>query len=358
MARTFRPIGHEDRLSLVEHLDELRTRLVICVLVFGVAFGICVWQNHTLLDIVNRPLEKTTHSAAQKSSGGRLEQTARFQTLLRRSLEEEQAAFSRLARASSSLTAADRAALARAAAAQKRALDALPTDTPKRQPVTLGVGEPFTTTLTVSGWFALLFSLPLLLYQLYAFVLPAFSPYERRVALPLLMMVPFLFISGVVFGYFVVLPPAVRFLQNFNNTSFDVLVQAKDYYRFSVMALLGLGILFQMPIVILALTRLGIMTPRQLRANRRYAVLVIAVVAMLLPGTDPVTMLLSMLPLLVLYELSIVLAAILDRRRASAEALDEAEDGFDDDFDEPEDPDDAPEQLSTTRTDPLDDPFD
>src|SRR5204863_3646238 len=141
-------------------------------------------------------------------------------------------------------------------------------------------GEPFGTILTVSFYVAVLFALPLFLYQLYAFVMPAFSPQEKRIVRPLMLLVPVLFASGVVFGYFVVLPPAIRFLQTFNSSSFDVLVQAKDYYRFAVTALLGLGILFQMPIVILAMTRLGIMTPRQLRANRRYALLVIAVVAM------------------------------------------------------------------------------
>jgi sec-independent protein translocase protein TatC len=192
--------------------------------------------------------------------------------------------------------------------------------------VTLRVGEPFSTTLVVSLYFALLISLPLILYQLYAFILPAFSPHERRIALPLMAMVPFLFVAGVVFGYFVVLPPAVRFLQNFNSDSFNVLVQASDFYKFEVLALLGIGLLFQMPVGILAATRLGLVTPRQLRRNRRYAFLVIAVVAMLLPGTDPVTMLIAMAPLLVLYELSILLASVVGRPIAPQEIVDDSDD--------------------------------
>ena len=93
----------------------------------------------------------------------------------------------------------------------------------------------------MSFYFALLLALPLILYQLYAFVLPAFSPRERRVALPLMAMVPFLFIGGVLFGYFVVLPPAIKFLQTFNSSSFDVLVQAKQYYSFVALTLISLG---------------------------------------------------------------------------------------------------------------------
>ena len=206
-----------------------------------------------------------------------------------------------------------------------RAADAAVAATPRgspRRPVTLGVGEPFTATVTVAAYAAILLSLPLLLYQLYAFVLPAFSPTERKVAVPLMLGVPFLFIAGVVFGYFVALPAAVTFLQNFNDQNFDILLQARDYYRFAVMMMAVMGLLFQLPVVILAVTRLGIVTTRQLRRNRGYALLIIAIVAAVLPGTDPITMLSLMLPMVVLYEVSILLAALLDRRAARADAAD------------------------------------
>jgi sec-independent protein translocase protein TatC len=236
-----RPVSHEDRLTVVEHLDELRWRLIVSIATFTVAFGLCFWQNHFILDLLNDPL---------------------------------------------------------------------PDD---QRPLTLGVAEPFMTTLTVSAYTAILLSLPMILYQLYAFVLPAFSPNERRVALPLLMMVPFLFIAGVVFGYYVVLPAAVKFLLNFNDSQFNIQIRAREYYSFVSLTLLALGLLFQVPVVILAATRLGITTPHQLRRHRRHAVVVIAVIAMLLPGTDPVTMLFSMVPLMLLYELSIVLATVFGR---------------------------------------------
>jgi sec-independent protein translocase protein TatC len=240
MAR-LRPVDFEDRLTLVEHLDELRTRIVISIATFAVAFAVCFWQNTRLLDIANAPL---------------------------------------------------------------------PGD---RTPITFGVAEPFTTTVTITAYAALVISLPVILYQAYAFVLPALTTRERRVVVPFLIMVPVLFVAGVVFGYFVVLPAATKFLLNFNNNEFNIQIRARDYYSFFTLTLGVMGLIFQMPIGILAVTRLGIVTPEQLSKNRRYAVVILAVIAMLLPGTDPVSMLLELVPLLLLYEASLLLARAFGR---------------------------------------------
>jgi sec-independent protein translocase protein TatC len=321
MSTALRPIGHEDRLSLVEHLDELRTRLIICVIAVSVCFGIAFWQNHALLTLLNDPLKDSTRSSANKARGP-LGGSARFDAKLRTALRQGNVAFEVLSR-SNALSAAERTALLAAAKANLDALKAAPRDN-ERKPVTLGLGEPFTQTLTVSAYFALLFALPLILYQGYAFVMPAFSPRERRVALPLMAMVPVLFVAGAVFGYFLVLPAAIGFLQNFNNNEFDVLVQAKALYSFSILTLVVMGVLFQMPVGVLALTRLGVVTPAQLRRNWRYAIVIISVVAVLLPGTDPVTTVIEMIPMVVLYGLSILLAMWVerfDRRTAEHEAL-------------------------------------
>ena len=121
-------------------------------------------------------------------------------------------------------------------------------------------------------------------------------------------MAPLLFLAGVAFAYFVVMPAAVKFLLNFNDTQFNVQVRARDYYSFFSTTMLAGGIVFELPLAILAVTRLGIVSVEQLRSNRRYAYLVIAIVAAALPGVDPISMLLEMVPLLVLYELSILLA--------------------------------------------------
>lgn len=314
MSATLRPIRHEDRLSLVEHLDELRKRLIVCIVVFLVAFGVCLWQDNAILDIINRPLDNPTllhRNSAPKNDP--LERTAAFQEQLRKTSLRLASTYDSLA------AAADRPAIRSTyeqVAADYRALAKSVPPEAKRRPVTLGVGEPFTATVRIVAYAALLLSLPLLLLQAYAFVLPAFSREERQVALPLMVMIPFLFIAGVVFAYFMVLPNAVSFLQNFNADNYDILIQANQYYKFAITVLISMGIAFQVPIGILAITRVGIVSTAQLRRSRRYAFLACAIVAMLLPGQDPVTMLSLLVPLYVLYEGSILLAALLDRRAA------------------------------------------
>ncbi|HXE46096.1 MAG TPA: twin-arginine translocase subunit TatC [Conexibacter sp.] len=320
MATTLKPIGHEDRLTIVDHLDELRSRLIVCAIVLAVAFGICFWQNGTLLNVLNKPLKESTPTSQHVQGNGRLAQAANAQLVVQRGLAATARAFGELA-GSSNLTAAQQRQLGVAAAEVAAAAQALPKTTPARVPITTGVGEPFTVTLTVAAYFALLFALPLILYQAYAFVLPAFSPRERRVALPLMMMVPFLFLGGVAFGFYLVLPPAISFLQNFNTTNFDVLIQARDYYRFEILVLLAMGLVFQLPVGLLALDVAGIVNARMLRAIWRYAVVAIAVIAALLPGVDPVTTTIEMVPLLLLYGLSILLLEIADRRRGDRDEI-------------------------------------
>ncbi|HVI35962.1 MAG TPA: twin-arginine translocase subunit TatC, partial [Gaiellales bacterium] len=196
-----------------------------------------------------------------------------------------------------------------------------------RQPVTLGVTEPFVTTVTVSAYAALLLTLPFLLFQAYAFVLPAFTGDERRIALPLMALVPVLFVAGVVFGYFLALPRAVSFLQNYNDGAFDILVQARDYYRFCTLLLAAMGVLFQIPVGVLAIVRLQILTVRQLRAYRGYALILFAVVAAVVtPTPDPFTMLIAMAPLVVLYEISLVLARIFEPKGPSRWSFLQADD--------------------------------
>jgi sec-independent protein translocase protein TatC len=333
VARRLRPIGHEDRLSIVDHLDELRTRLIWCLGVLILCFSVTYWQHNRLLDIVNKPFYASQHASSTASSSNPLEQASaryRSETKVYKALSPwlagEQDALRRAA-SRAGVPPADRAALeaqARRAAALQRVVDQaakLPEPDTKRRPVTLGVTEPFVTTFTVAGYAALLLALPFILYQLYAFILPAFSPQERRTALPLMLMVPLLFVAGVAFGYFLALPRAVDFLQNFNQSSFDVLLQAKDYYRFSVVLLAVIGLLFQIPVGVLAITRLGVVSARRLSRSRGYVILAIAVVAAIAtPTPDPVTMLVAMAPLIVLWELSVLFARIVEKRAERDEA--------------------------------------
>jgi sec-independent protein translocase protein TatC len=315
MATTIRAIGHEDKLSLVDHLDELRTRLIVSVVALAIAFGFCLWQNHALLHLINAPLSKQTEKQVAKGNGP-LGQTALAQQGVLKVAHDTETIVHALSASGSGLSAATRAQLAGEIPRLRADVARIPRVPEGNKPVTLGIGEPFTTTITVTLLFALVISLPVILFELYGFVLPAFSPRERRIARPLLAAIPCLFVIGVAFGYFVVLPAALRFFQNFNSGEFNVLVQANPYYKFVATILLAMGLVFQVPVAILAATRVGIVTPKQLRHNRRYAIVACAGMAAFLPG-DAITLILETVPLYILYEASILVASFVARRDAS-----------------------------------------
>ena len=123
-----------------------------------------------------------------------------------------------------------------------------------------------------------------------------------------------LLVAGVAFGYFLALPQALEFLTNYDNELYDVEIRARDYFSFALLVLVGVGVFFELPVFVLALVRLGILTTQRLRRNRRVGYFVVCVAAVLLPGVDPVTTTLQGLPLLVLYEGSIWLAVLMERR--------------------------------------------
>jgi len=232
-----KPVKHDEQLSLVDHLDELRSRIIFTLIAVTLIFAVCFWKSDLILDIASAPLPEANQAL-----------------------------------------------------------------------IVLAPTEAFMTSVTVSAYAALIISAPLISYQLFAYILPAFSPRERRAIMPLLIAIPMLFILGVVFAYFVILPAAINFLLSFNGDQFNTELRAREYYSFFSTTCLAGGIVFQVPIVILALVKLRIVTVKQLRTNRRYAYLIIAVLAAALPGVDPLSMLIEMVPLLLLYELSIFLA--------------------------------------------------
>ncbi len=315
MATAIRTIGHEERLSIVDHLEELRTRLIVSAIAFAVVFGVCLWQNHALLGFINKPLHKQTEQQALRGEGP-TGQTWFTQKAVLGVAKDTQSIARALVAPASGLPAATRAQLAGSIARLEADVAKIPRSPTGTNPTTLGPGEPLTATLTVTLYFSLVLALPLILFELYGFVLPAFSPSERRAVLPLLLCVPFLFATGVAFGYLVVLPAAVHFLQNFNSSQFNVMIQANQYYKFAATVLLAMGLSFQAPIAIVGSVRLGLVTPRQLRRNRRYAILACAAVAAFLPG-DAFTLMLETVPLYLLYEASILIASVVARRDAA-----------------------------------------
>ena len=252
MARRIVPrrLSHDEEATLVEHLTELRHRLLICIVALVPAFAIAYAFHAQLI--------------------GRL-------------------------------------------------MDLVPEGTPI---VTLGVTEPFTTSLKVSFYAAIALVLPILLWQVWAFLAPAVQEDTQRVLGAFVVLSTALFAAGLLFCYVIVLPRALTFLVDYDSDLYQVQIRASYYLSFVALTLLAFGIAFQMPIFVLALVRIGVLTSARLRKNRRIGYVAMLVFAILLPTVDPVSLVLEVAPLLVLYEMSIWLSVVMERRweRSAAEA--------------------------------------
>jgi sec-independent protein translocase protein TatC len=251
VARTRLPrrLSHGEEATLVEHLDELRSRLFIALGALAVAFVVCFAFHERIVRWLTEPL---------------------------------------------------------------------PDD---RKLVTFGVTEPFTTSVKVSLIAAFALALPVLLYQAWSFLAPAMEEHTQRVVSLFVLAGTLLFVAGVSFGYFIVLDQALEFLTNYDADLYDIQIRASYYYSFVSLALLAMGLMFELPVFVLALVRLGILTAARLRRNRRIGYFLMLVIAVLLPTVDPVSLALETLPLVILFELSIQLATIMERRWAKQGVL-------------------------------------
>jgi len=246
---------YDERLTLVQHLSELRSRILRAAIAIAAGMILAAVFNDFVFDLLLRPLQQS-----------RIPESARRIT-------------------------------------------------------TFSPTEPILISLKVWVYVGLIVAAPVVLYQFWAFVGPAFAPTQRRHMLPIVSVCTFLFFFGVTFGYVVVLPTGLRFLYSVNHTYFQAQNRAADYFSFTAWFLVAFGAVFEMPVVIVLLVLLEVIDSRFLRRNRRYAIVVLAVLAMMAtPGGDPFSMLAMFTPLLVLYELSIVAARLIERRRPTAAA--------------------------------------
>src|SRR6266480_4310153 len=244
-----RRLSHGEEATLVEHLDELRTRIFVCLGALTIGFAIAfVFRGH-LLHWLNAPLPDG-----------------------------------------------------------------------RKKPITLSVAEPFLTSMKVSLLAGLAVALPVVLWQLWSFLAPAVEPHAERIVLLFVLLATFLLVGGIAFAYWVVLPQAVHFLTNFDDQYYNSQLRARDYYGFVLTVLIAVGLVFELPIFMLALVRLDVISTATLRRNRRLGYFIVAVVAVLLPGIDPVTTTFEMVPLIILYEASIWLSVLVERRSLRMEA--------------------------------------
>ncbi len=190
--------------------------------------------------------------------------------------------------------------------------DALPKE--HRRLITFGVAEPFLTSMWISLYAGFLLALPVVLYQLWAFFAPAVAVHAQRVVVGLSAFAAVLAAAGLAFGYFVALPAAVGFLTNYDNHLYNIQIRAKDYLWFAAVVLFAVTIVFEVPIIILGLVRVGVLSSDRLRNNRRIGYVTMAALAVALPGVDPVTTTMEMIPLMLLFEGSIWLSVLMERR--------------------------------------------
>ena len=237
-----RRLRHGEEATLVEHLDELRRRLIVSLIALGLAFAVIYPFHAHLVEWLKRPLP------------------------------------------------------------------------PGKELVTLGVTEPFFISFKVSFYAAICVALPVLLYQLWSFLAPAVDESVQRVLSIFVAVATLLFAAGLTFGYLVLLPRALTFLTGYDDNLYDVQIRASYYYSFVSVALLGMALVFELPIFVLALVRLRVLTADRLRRNRRTGIFLVVLLAALLPTVDPVSLAFEAIPMLILFEGSIWLAVLMERR--------------------------------------------
>ena len=156
--------------------------------------------------------------------------------------------------------------------------------------------------------------MPIVLWQVWAFLAPAFDERTQRGVRWLVLLATGLTIAGILFGYYIVLPAALKFLTNYDKNLYNIQIRARDYYSFVSLVMLAVGVVFQVPLFILGLVRIGVLTSRKLRSNWRIGIVAMTALAVALPGIDPVTTLLEMVPLVGLYLVSLALSGFFERR--------------------------------------------
>ena len=183
-----------------------------------------------------------------------------------------------------------------------------------RQLLTLGVAEPFTTSLKVSIALGFALALPIILWQLWSFLAPAMTPKTQRGIAGMTVFAAVLLVGGTVFGYRVALPAALHFLTNYDNQVYNVQIRAADFISFAVLVLAACGAVFELPIVVLGLVRVRALSSKKLRGNRRIGYMIVAAIGVALPGVDPITTVMETIPLAILFEASIWLSVFFERR--------------------------------------------
>ncbi len=238
----------DDKLPFLEHLEELRKRLIVCAVAVLIGFCIAYGFKEVLFEILTQPLIEAMET------GEKL--------------------------------------------------------------VFTGIAEAFFTYLKVAFLAGLMLAAPVILYEFWMFVAPGLYVHEKHVMLPIVFLSSFFFIGGALFGYFIVFPLGFKFFLAFASETIRPLPSMREYLSFSSSMLLAFGAVFELPLILVFLVRLGVITINYLKKNRKYAILVIFIVAAILTPPDVISQIMMAIPLMILYELSIIGAKIFGKKKS------------------------------------------
>ena len=244
--------AEDQKMSLTDHLLELRKRLTRSLIALAAGFGVCYYFKDLIFDVMTRPLTQVLSKDSHL--------------------------------------------------------------------VYIGLTEAFFTYMKIAFFASLIITSPYILYQVWKFISPGLLPKEKQYVVPFVISSSLLFIGGVLFGYFIVLPTAFKFFVSFNNEYLQAMLSFKDYLSLFVTFLLGFGLSFELPIFIFFLTKLGIVNAAKLSRQRRYAILIIFLVAAVLtPSPDALSQILMAIPLMILYEISIFVSKFAETKKEESQ---------------------------------------
>jgi sec-independent protein translocase protein TatC len=331
------------QMSFLEHLDELRTRLVRSFIFIFVAFIFCWFLSNHIYNFLARPVQKALAEAQQRDVGiaGITGQEAAGQLANMKENETARFIFSETTKMGPGVIPPGTTVLAKALKDSQGSI-ALYTDEPLIAGTTIipkgvrlpidrsgplgGIDdklivttaiEPFSLYLKVSIYAAIGLAIPFLLWQIWGFISPGLFPHERGYALPFIFLSSISFLIGAIFAYYIIFPPAARYLLGLGQ-DFRLLLKADDYFDFIILVMLAMGIVFQMPAITYVLARIGLVTAGYLVRVWRVSLIVILIAAAVLsPTNDVPNMLLFAAPMIVLYVISIFIAWIFGKERTS-----------------------------------------
>jgi sec-independent protein translocase protein TatC len=236
----------DEKLPFTEHLEELRKRIVVCIIATGIGFCISYFFSEKIFYLLSLPLHYL-----------------------------------------------------------------LP---PESNFIFTGVTEAFFTYLKLALFSGIFIASPVILYEIWCFVAPGLYDSEKQYAFPFVCFSTIFFVGGALFGYLVVFPIAFKFFISYHSESIKILPSIKEYLSFSCKLLLAFGVVFELPVFILFLSKLGIINDKQLRSNRKFVVILVFIIAAFLTPPDVISQILMAFPLIVLYEISIIVAGIFGKK--------------------------------------------